>query len=52
MDYSPWGRKELDTTERLLLHFHLSVHGLPGQCELSSIGAPPEFLSFVSIHKI
>ena len=24
--YSPWGRKELDTTERLHLHFHF--HGL------------------------
>ena len=25
MGYSPWGRKELDTTERLHFHFH---HGL------------------------
>ena len=23
MGYSPWGRKELDTTERLHFHFHL-----------------------------
>ena len=23
--YSPWGRKESDTTERLHLHFHFSV---------------------------
>ena len=22
MGYSPWGRKELDTTERLHFHFH------------------------------
>ena len=23
VDYSPWGRKELDTTERLNFHFHI-----------------------------
>ena len=23
MGYSPWGRKELDTTERLHFHFHM-----------------------------
>ena len=35
--YSPWGRKESDTTERLHFHFHLSKQGagsagsIPGQ---------------------
>ena len=26
MGYSPWGRKELDTTERLHFHFSLKYH--------------------------
>ena len=26
-DYSPWGRKELDTTERLHFHFLLTLSG-------------------------
>ena len=28
MGYSPWGRKELDTTERLHFHFHKDM--IPG----------------------
>ena len=36
MGYSPWGRKELDTTERLHFHFPLSCigegNGNPLQC--------------------
>ena len=36
MGYSPWGRKESDTTERLHFHFHLSknilkIAFLPGE---------------------
>ena len=27
MGYSPWGRKELDTTEKLTLSLFLNVHG-------------------------
>ena len=27
MGYSPWGRKESHTTERLHFHFHFSVAG-------------------------
>ena len=29
VDNSPWGRKELDTTERLHFHFHRGWRGLP-----------------------
>ena len=25
--YSPWGRKELDLTERLHFYFHFNIHG-------------------------
>ena len=38
VDCSPWGRKELDTTERLPFHFHFSLscigegNGNPLQC--------------------
>ena len=36
MGYSPWGREELDTTERLPFHFSLSCtregNGNPLQC--------------------
>ena len=30
MGYSPWGRKESDTTERLHFHFHMVILGFPG----------------------
>ena len=30
--YNPWGRKELDTTEQLLFHFHYSIRSLIENC--------------------
>ena len=40
MGYSPWGRKESDTTERLHFHFSLScigeANGNPLQCSLEN----------------
>ena len=34
--YSPWGRKELDTTERLHFHFHFTLYGDAGRPRLGS----------------
>ena len=44
MGYSPWGRKELDTTERLHFHFHFSRKeiGLPGSLVVKNLSAMQE----------
>ena len=39
--YSPWGRKELDTTERLSLHFHFLLNSW--ESNLRSTGRGPRF---------
>ena len=35
---SPWGRKELDTTERLSLHFTCGSAGKESSCNVGDLG--------------
>ena len=51
MGYSPWGRKELDTTERLHFHFHVcfKIRKLrPKRGQWLASLAEPEFTSKLS----
>ena len=53
--YSPWGHKELDTTERLSLHFTSYIHtdigfhdgsnGKVSMCSAEDLGSIPGFVT-------
>ena len=49
MGYSPWGREESDTTERLHFHFSLSCigEGSNHYIHLSGVGHQPKIKTFV-----
>ena len=48
--YSPWGHKELDTTERLSLHFSERVSVSLGQEAMADLGEPPVKQDLLSAH--